>query len=178
MNDTSKQARAIEDAFIALENRAEILTQLQISGAEASTQISFKELWQAAQEPVAQAARIRQIMSNADARRQFEALLKRLERGHMGQQAAAGTQEMTHRHGETFDLNLIMSTRGDGAYVRVIFHQPPDTPLPRHLYYKSANGYHFLEMAPVYERVMQILIESHDQFFDIYQDPSTEFWVK
>ena len=176
MIDKTHKSRATEAAFLALESRAELFSELRKPKID-NRSISFQELWNAAQDPLEHSDIMRCIYLDASALRQFESLLQRLNQGYMGPQIAAGSENMSYRKGDVFDLDLTMSSRGDGAYVRVIFHQAPQV-LPKHLYYRAKGSFNFLEMTSINERTMQILIETGNLFFEVYQDPAMEFWVK
>ena len=176
MTNKTHKSLAAEAAFLTLESRAELLSELRKPKTD-NAKISFQELWNAAQDPLQYSDIINRIYLDASALRQFEALLQRLNQGYMGAQIAAGSENMSYRKGDGFDLELTMSSRGDGAYIRVIFHQTPQV-LPKHLYYRARGSFNFLEMTSINERTMQILIETGNLFFEVYQDPAMEFWVK
>ena len=179
MDRTSPKHLAISRAFTSLDQRASLIETLKQGSDDTPLTMSFNQLWQIAQDPFTHADLLDQVSANPQFVRQFDALIQRLQRGYNGAQAAAGTTDMTYRSGKTFDLDLILSSKGDGsAYLKVIFHAPPAEPAPQHLFYKNQERYHFLEMNPIDDRIMQILIVPKSDVFDVFKDPTTEFWVK
>ena len=179
-HDSDEPTIGLDDAaahFVTLEAYRQLEISVATHQPDTKTQLTFADLWAAANAPEANAKTIALIGNNASEARRFAALLRSMAIYTQPSQAAASTQ-MDKRIGEQFDLELKASSRHDGAYFLIIqLHRPTKT-TPHHLYYCHNNNYNFINLSSIHNGVVQVMVSEDNPIIDAFNDPGAEFFIK